>query len=226
MSSSGVGTKSATPDLVRAPGAGHDRERPAVARRGVAPGRLAGVRPAPVERLVRHVADRRERHEPPADDPVGDLEAAAHVDRPAGAVRERELVARERLAGGQHPAHRVAGEAVAAGIAPAVGEVGDDDVARPTMTAQVDRQLVVGQDPAPARGARTQLERQAAEDRRAVGQPREGRAHTAGGSGRSRRRRRRSTTRKGRPDGPVESRDRARPVVMAASPPTAISRRC
>ena len=68
--------------LGRAPGPGQDRERSAMAGRRIPAGLLARVRASPVERLVGPMADRRERHEPPADDPVGDLEAAAHVDRP------------------------------------------------------------------------------------------------------------------------------------------------
>ena len=225
MSSSGDGTKSATPIWLAPQEPGMTVERPAMARRRVASGRLAGVRPAPVERLVRHVADRRERHEPPADDPVGDLEPAAHVDRPAGAVREGEFVARERLARGEHPAHRVAREAVARGIAPAVGEVGDDDVAGPTMTAQIDRQLVVGQDPAPPPGARSQGKRQAAEDRRPSGSLLRAGAYSGWkrpltSESEAFHDPERST---GRASGVAR---RARPVVMAARPSAAISRRC
>ena len=141
-------------------------------------------------------------------------------------VRERELVARERLARRQDPADRVAREAVAGGIAPAVGEVGDDDVARRAVTAQVDRQLVVGEDPAPPRRARPELEGQAPEDRR---RRRAGGPGPGAYSGWKRpltsaseafQAPERST---GRASGVAS---RARPVVMAARPSAAISRRC
>ena len=124
--------------LGRAPGARQDREGSAVAGRGIPAGLLARVRASPVERLVGPVADRRERHEAPADDPVGDLEAAADVDDPVLPGREQDLVAGQRLAGRQDPADGRAGQPFACGIAPAVRKVGDHQVARPAVPPEVD----------------------------------------------------------------------------------------
>ena len=180
-----------------------------MARRRVASGRLAGVRPAPVERLVRHVADRRERHEPPADDPVGDLEAAAHVDRPAGAVRERR--ARSARAARRWAATQPTG--MPGRRSPAASRQLSAKWATttwlgPTMTAQVDRQLVVGRGSSAA-PRRAFPARTAGRGRPTAPSGRRARAGRVQRmeAGRARRRPRRSTTRKGPPDGPVESRD-------------------
>ena len=69
------------PDLVAAVRAGHDRERPGLAGRGVAARPLGGVRPAPVQDLVLEMRDRGERAGAPAEDALVDLEAAP--DEPA-----------------------------------------------------------------------------------------------------------------------------------------------
>ena len=69
------------PDLVAAVRAGHDRERPRLAGRGVAAGPLGGMRSAPVQDLVLEMRDRGERAGAPAEDALVDLEAAP--DEPA-----------------------------------------------------------------------------------------------------------------------------------------------
>ncbi len=111
------------------PRGGEHPERPGVPGGRVAARGLDGVRAAPVHRRIRPMPNRFEGQEPPADDPVRDLEPAAHRDRPGSAVGERQLVGRERLAGREHPAHGHAGRPVPGGVPPAVGEVGHDDVA-------------------------------------------------------------------------------------------------
>ena len=116
--------------LAGAPRTGQDGERAAVARRRVAALDLARIRAAPVERLVDAVADRRERQEPPADDPVGDLEPASDVELDRPAIGQLDPVAGERLAGREDPADRHPGRAIAARVAPAVREVRDDEMAR------------------------------------------------------------------------------------------------
>ena len=69
------------PDLVAAVRAGHDRERPRLAGRGVAARPLGGVRSAPVQDLVLEMRDRGERAGAPAEDALVDLEPAP--DEPA-----------------------------------------------------------------------------------------------------------------------------------------------
>ncbi len=95
--------------LGRPPAARQHGERSGMARRRVAAGRLPRMRPSPVDRFVGTMADRLERQEAPADDPVDDLEAALDLDRAAPTVGADHLVGRQGLAGRKDPADRHAG---------------------------------------------------------------------------------------------------------------------
>ncbi len=157
--------------LGRAPRARQHRERSGVAGRRIAAGFLARVRTAPVDRLVGPVADGRERQEAPPDDPVGDLESPSHLDHTSHPADEPELIVGEWLARRQDPAYGRPGQSLAGGIAPAVREVSHDEMARAAVPPEVDRQLVIHQDPAPPGRPGPELERQAAEDGPPVREP-------------------------------------------------------
>jgi hypothetical protein len=103
------------------------------------------------------------------DDPIGDLEPTAHLDDARPAIGEGDRIPGERLAGRQDPANGGPGRSLAVGIAPAVGQVGDDQVARTAVAAEVDGQLVLEQEPAPSGHPPAKLEGQASEHCRAVG---------------------------------------------------------
>ena len=157
-----------------APGARKHRQESRLAGGDGATRRLAGMRAAPVEGLLRAMADRGERHEAPADDPVGDLEPAPDLEQPRAAVGECDLVSGQRLAGRQDPADRRAGRALPVLVTGAVGEMRDDEMARPALPRDGDRQLAIKQQPASAERAPAERERQAPEDRRTIGQSRQG----------------------------------------------------
>ena len=162
------------PDLVAAVCAGHDRERPRLAGRGVAARPLGGVRPTPVQDLVLEMRDRGERAGAPAEDPLVDLEPAPDEPgrRPTGPVDDR--VPGERLA----DRHDVPdGETVRPSpgiIAPGIAQVGDDDVAGRPVARQVDLDRRAEQDPALRARGRAEVEGQAVEDRPTGRQPFEG----------------------------------------------------
>ena len=160
--------------LGSAPRAGQHREQPGLAGGDAAARFLPWMWATPVERLVRPVTDRRERDEPPADDPVCDLESTADLDGSGRAIGERDRVPGEPLAGRQDPAHGCFGRSLPRGIAPAVREVGHHEVAGSALTPEVDRQLVIEEQPAPSRSPSSELEREAPEHDGAVGQPRQG----------------------------------------------------
>ena len=162
--------------LIGSPGAGQDREGTAVARRRIATRCLARVRSPPVEGLVDAVPDGGEGQEAPAEDPVRDLDASPDVETDDTAVRQLDLVPGERLAGRKDPADRYPGRTVAVRVAPAVGEMRDHEEAGRARGPEVDHQLAVDEDPAPAGGPPPEGEWQAAEDRRSVGQARDGRS--------------------------------------------------
>ncbi len=94
------------------------------------------------------MAERSERQRSPADDPVVHLEPPPDVDDPTGSVHGDKLVARERLTNRQHPADGRPGWPSAGEVTRTVGEVGDDEMARRPVAAQVDRNGAVEQDPA------------------------------------------------------------------------------
>ena len=150
-------------DLVRAIGAGHDRQGPRVPRRRVATGALGGVRPAPVDDLVGQVRDRRERPRSPAEDPVVDLEPPP--DDPAqlrsGAVHDR--VARQRLADRDDVPDRQPGRPRPRVIAPRIAEVCHDDVTRRPGGRKLDRRRPIQEDPATGVHVRPEVEREALE---------------------------------------------------------------
>ena len=159
------------PDLVAAIRAGHDRERPRLAGRGVAAGPLGGVRSAPVEDLVLEMRDRGERAGAPAEDALVDLEAAPDEPRrrPSGAVDDR--VAGEWLTDRDDVPDREARRPSPGVIPPGVAQVGDDDVAGRTMVRQVDLDRRAEQDPALGVRGRAEVERQAVEDHPTGRQP-------------------------------------------------------
>ena len=162
------------PDLVAAVRAGHDRERPRLAGRGVAARPLGGVRSAPVQDLVLEMRDRGERAGAPAEDALVDLEPAPDEPRrrPAGAVDDR--VAGERLADRDDVPDGETRRPSPGVIPPGVAQVGDDDVAGRPVARQVDLDRRAEQDPARCVRRRSEVERQAVEDRPTGRQPLEG----------------------------------------------------
>ena len=162
------------PDLVAAVRAGHDRERPGLAGRGVAARPLVGVRSAPVQDLVLEMRDRGERAGAPAEDALVDLEPAPDepARRPAGPVDDR--VAGERLADRHDVPDGETRGALSGVIPPGVAEMGDDDVAGRAVARQVDLDRRAEQHPARFPGRRSEVERQAVEDRPTGRQPLEG----------------------------------------------------
>ena len=160
------------PDLVAAVRAGHDRERPRLAGRGVAARPLGGVRSAPVEDLVLEMRDRGERAGAPAEDALVDLEAAP--DEPASssarsgrrpcsgrAARRPGRRARRRgppAAARRHPARRRTGGRRRRGW-PAHGPPGRP---RSTTPSRIQRR---------ASAAAAEVERQAVEDHPTGRQP-------------------------------------------------------
>ena len=102
--------------------------------------------------------------------------------RPAGPVDDR--VAGERLADRDDVPDGEARRPSPGVIPPGVAQVGDDDVAGRAMARQVDLDRRAEQDPAPCPGRRSEVERQAVEDRPTGRQPLEGGSRTRARSGR------------------------------------------
>ncbi len=151
------------PGLARAIRPGHDRQRPRLARGCVAARALDRVGPAPVDDLVRAVADRRERGRAPRQQPVVDLEPAPDQATPRRAMPVDDRVPRQRLAGRDHVTHGQPGGPPSGIVAPRVAQVGDDDVTRRAARAEIDRRRPVEEDPAFLTGTRPKVERQAVE---------------------------------------------------------------